>query len=113
MADTPADTQVRPFTEFLTEQRRGMCHSELTEKLHDLVAAVAQHGKGGTLTLTLAVKPAARNDYDTVVVTDKVTLKAPEGEQPESIFFVDPATNDLVRYDPRQQRIPIDREDVR
>lgn len=101
----PEDIKVRPFTEFLVEQRRGMCHNELNEKLHELVAAVAQHGKPGTLTLTIGVKPAAKNAYDTVVVTDKIALKAPEGELMESIFFVDPATNDLVRHDPRQGRL--------
>jgi hypothetical protein len=51
----------RPFTGFLQEQRRGALHQELSEILAETVAAVTEHGKPGTVTLTLKIKPAGDN----------------------------------------------------
>jgi hypothetical protein len=90
----------KPFAAFLQEQRRGGLHGELSEALQELVRAVEEHRKGGSLTLTLSVKP---NGDGVVVVTDKVAVKLPEGEKGSSIFFVD--DGNLVRNDPRQTTI--------
>lgn len=88
----------KPFAAFITEQRRGGLHGELSEALQLLVLAVDEHRKAGTLTLTLKIQP---NGDGIVTVTDKVVVKAPEGERGSAIFFVDSAGN-LVRNDPRQ-----------
>ena len=88
----------KPFAAFLQEQRRGALHGELSERLQELVLAVEEHRKAGTLTLTLSVKP---NGNGVVTISDKVVVKVPEGERGSSIFFTDEAGN-LVR-DPRGQ----------
>ena len=91
----------KPFAAFLQEQRRGGLHGELSDGLAGLVAAVSEHRKAGTLTLTVSVKPTGDG---VVVVTDKVVVKAPEGDRGSSIFFADEDGN-LQREDPRQMKI--------
>lgn len=91
----------KPFAAFLQEQRRGALHSELSEALQELVLAVEEHRKAGSLTLTVSVKPFGDG---TVAVTDKLKLSVPEGERGSGIFFVD-ADGNLVRNDPRQMKI--------
>lgn len=95
-----ADRRVRPFADFLLEQRRGLLHHELSEGLNELLEAVLEHGKNGSLTLTVTVKPAGAGDM-TVFVTDDVKVKKPEGDRPASLFFVDDDRN-LTRENPRQ-----------
>lgn len=98
------DRQVRPFAAFLQEQREGVTHSELSEGLSDLVAACIEHGKGGTLTYKVSIKP--NKDGVTVFVTDAITVKAPVGERSAALFFADDDGN-LSRKDPRQQELPL------
>lgn len=103
-----ADEQphVRPFGEFLQQQRRGALHGELSEALHELLQAVKDTGKAGKLTVTIGVKPAAKGNAEQVLVSDAVITKAPSVERPESIFFLDD-TGNLTRNDPRQIELPL------
>lgn len=94
----------KPFAAFVQEQRGGGLHGELSDALADLVNAVQETGKPGTL--TLAVKVTPNKDGVTVMVTDKITVKAPEGDRGAAIFFVQGDGN-LVRRDPRQIELPL------
>lgn len=92
---------VRPFASFLQEQSGGQLHDELSTKLHDLIEAIRETGKAGSLSLKIDIKPIAGTDGRTLTVTDTVAAKLPKTERPKSIFF---ATDDgnLSRTDPRQ-----------
>ncbi|TXL91626.1 hypothetical protein [Streptomyces sp. IB2014 016-6] len=92
---------VRPFADFLQQQSGGQLHDELSEKLHDLITAIQETGKGGSISLKIDIKPIAGTDGRTLTVTDSVAAKLPKTERPKSIFF---ATDDggLSRTDPRQ-----------
>lgn len=104
---TPDDGQhVRPFGEFLQQQRRGALHGELSEALHELLAAVKDTGKAGALTIQIKVKPAAKGNAEQVLISDLVKTTKPAVERPESIFFLDDAGN-LSRSDPRQTELPL------
>ncbi|MBA9003762.1 hypothetical protein [Thermomonospora cellulosilytica] len=103
--DPAGARQVRPFAAVLQELARGQVHDEASERLHELVDAVREHGAKGTLTLVLEVAPIAKGDVSALTVTGKVTAKPPVGTQ-ASAFFVDDAGN-LSRRDPRQTEIPI------
>lgn len=97
---TPATTQ--DFLAFLASIKRGGTARELGEKLQELVAAVEETGKAGTLSLKIGVKPAGKSIQDgAVMVTDEIALKAPRLARPESIFFSD-ADHNLVRSNPHQ-----------
>lgn len=100
MPDPTTDRTVRPFAAVLQEIRGGHCHNELGEKLTGLVDAVVEHGKAGTLTLRIDVRPTSPGDA-MVLITDTVAVKKPEAPAPSSMFFVDDDRN-LTREDPRQ-----------
>lgn len=96
---------VRPFAEWMHDQRKGSLASELAEGLNTLVDAVNVHHRGGTLTLKVTVKPASNGD-GMVMVTDEVTVKPPEAERPAVIYFVDGDAN-LSRANPAQPELPL------
>ena len=95
-----AEKDIRPFNEWLRDQRTGALNVELGEGLNKLVEAVETTGKAGTLTLKLTVKPAGKDTAGAMVVSDLVTLKSPESH-PEFFYFVDEDGN-LTRSNPRQ-----------
>jgi hypothetical protein len=94
----------RPFLDFLREHRSGSTHDSLSDKLQELVAAVVEEGKGGTLTLTISVKPLGKGDG--LEVGADVKIKTPKAPAGVSIFFPSPENN-LVRQDPRQQTMEL------
>lgn len=101
MAPDPVDdVVVRPFADFIREIDRGSLHDELSEKLHELVTAVEDTAKGGTITLTLGVKPVEKGNAEAILVAGRVTTKRPETPRKPSIFFSD--HGNLVRTDPNQ-----------
>ena len=103
MSPEKAATDPRPFTQFLLEQRRGGLHEDLSEALAETVAAVIEHGKQGTVQVTLKIKPAG----DAMVqIFDTLKVSAPEGDKAPSIFYVDEAGN-VSRSDPRQVEMPL------
>jgi hypothetical protein len=101
--DKAPPTDPRPFTGFIQEQRRGALHEELSEELQQLVHGVLEHGKAGTLTLQLKVKPAGDG---MVTITDQIKTGVPQGERSPSIFYADDHGN-VSRTDPRQMSMPM------
>lgn len=85
------EREIRPFTEFLAEQRNGVLAMEMSAALNELVQAVETTGKPGTLTLKLTVKQP-KDKQGAVLVSDLLTLKSPESHL-EVFFFVDGDSN--------------------
>lgn len=94
----------KPFAAFVQEQRNGGLHGELSDALAELVTAVQEHGKAGSLTLTIKVTP--NKDGSTVTVFDKTKLALPEGERGAAIYFID-GNGNLTRRNPWQQELPL------
>lgn len=105
MTDTQPAEHVRPFADWLREQSTGRTHNDLSEALHDLLAAVAETGKAGTLTLVIKAKPM-QGDMRAVVIVDDIKLAPPQPDRKANIFFLD-AQGNPVRNDPRQMHLPI------
>lgn len=101
MSDTD-EKVVKPFSTFLIEQRNGALAAELGEALHELVEAVTETSKAGSLTLTIKIKPEGA----VLFVSDDVKVKAPAAERTASIFYADEHAN-LSRKDPRQPELPL------
>jgi len=93
----------RPFMDLLREHRNGLTHDELSDALQELVAAVAEERKAGTLTLKITVKPQGDG---AVMVMDEVKVVPPKKTKGGSLFFVTPENN-LQRQDPRQADLPL------
>lgn len=94
---------VKPFGAFLHEHRGAGLHNEAGEKLAELVAAVCEYQKKGSITITIDVAPA-EGDTHSVVVSDTLKAKVPQASTPASRFFSDDHGN-LSRRDPRQPEI--------
>jgi hypothetical protein len=102
-ATEPKTDDAQSFASFLCTHARGRSERELSEKLRDLVQAVEETGKGGSITYKLSIKPQANAEH-AVLVQDDITVKTPTLDRPASIFFADEAYR-LVRSDPRQMTI--------
>jgi hypothetical protein len=96
--------QTRPFADVLQSLNKGRVHSELSDALQQLVAAVKETGKKGSISLTLTVAPVPKSDglFD---VADNVVLKAPKPARKSSFFYADDEAN-LVRNNPNQDELP-------
>jgi hypothetical protein len=106
MTQDTEERTVRPFAAVIQEHRDGALHAELSEELQNLVAEVLTHGKAGSLTLVVDVKPADKGLGSALIVAAEIKTKPPKGERPAAIFFPD-AEGNLFRRDPRQPELPL------
>lgn len=100
-ATPPADDgpTIRPFAAVIAEIDKGRVSNELAEKLHELIAATKQTGKGGSLTFTMKVGYERKTEM--LRLATSVVSKTPQPERAETMFFVDKQGN-AVRSDPSQ-----------
>lgn len=91
----------KPFSLFLHEVRFGETVNELTEKMAELVSAVANTQKSGSISLTIKLKPAGGGAIE---ITDEIKAKIPTLPRGTSLFFATPENN-LQRNDPRQAEL--------
>lgn len=91
----------KQFTQILNELRGGLVQSELTRDLRELIEAIQESGRGGSLTLTLKFKPHGARNRE-VHVTAAHTIKKPPKPDMDgaSIFFAQ--RGNLLRDDPEQ-----------
>lgn len=71
---------------------------ELSDKLQQVVDKARETGKGGTVTLTLKVKPYDGNQ-DVMEIVEAVSHKLPEFDRKKKIMYVD-HEGQLSRTDP-------------
>lgn len=95
------EQHARPFVDFLAQQ--GRAHDELTEGLHEVIAAVKETGKAGSVTLVIKVDPDKKAS-GIFRISDNVTIKAPQHDRGARIYFADKAGN-LTRSDPNQPEL--------
>lgn len=98
--DEAEGRRTRPFADFLADHNRGAGHREAGELLQELVGAVLDTGKKGSVTLTVSVEPM-KGTADTLLTTVKVTSKIPQEPEKAAVFYADDERN-LVRNDPNQ-----------
>jgi hypothetical protein len=103
------------FVSLLMESQNGHAATTVNEKLRDLVKAIQETAKGGTLTLKLAIVPGKTGMGGavlTVVTSIDCVIKKPELAIGDSIFFV---TDDgeLTRDDPKQAAMFEEKKRVR
>lgn len=93
----------KPFSDVLGEVENGQLLNELTENVYNIIAAVMETRKPGSLTLAMTFTPTGKG---TVNVDAKFKAKEPEHDRPTTTFFVG---NDfsLQRSDPNQPRLPL------
>lgn len=96
------DPQIGEFAIFLAQHLAGRSNEEISNEFHQLLAAVNEHGKKGSLTIKLLVEPPKGHvDGAPVVISIDSELKAPKASAPPALYFVDDEGN-ATRNDPRQ-----------
>ncbi len=100
------DPHIRPFAAVLQEIDHGHVHTNLSAALRDLVDAVKDTGKKGTLGLTITVKPIKPGQVDILDIVADVKLDAPKPTPPSTMFFTD-RTGNLTREDPNGQQLQL------
>ncbi len=94
---------MRPFTDILRDIRKGRVVDAAGVELAEVVRAVLDTNKAGSLTLTISVKPQGKGD-NAVILGVKLGTSLPKMDLPEGLFFAD-LDGDLLRDDPTQQRM--------
>ena len=96
---------MRLITDILREIRKGRPVEEATLALNDVVRAVDETGKPGSVTIVLTVKPAKHGGPEKTLVAE-VKAKKPIAEIAPAVFFSD-GDGDLFRVDPRQEEMEL------
>lgn len=103
------DTEQRNFAmeavEFLSTQRSGTLLRDFGDSLAEVVEAVRETGRAGSLMLTVKIRPAAKNGGPSVVVSDLLVAKPPKPEVAETVMYALEG-GALSRRDPRQPSLP-------
>lgn len=90
------------FAVFLIQHSRGEAHVQVSSELRELLSAVQEHGRKGSLTLKVTVEPPKGHvDGQPLLVAVESELKAPRPIAPPSMYFVDDDGRP-TRNDPRQ-----------
>ena len=91
------------FHNILDMIRFGQLSDELDKAMPELVQAVNETGKVGSITVTLAVKKGNANQIE---ITDKVVIKKPEPARESTLAFAS-EDGSLSRQDPRQAKLDL------
>lgn len=90
------------FAVFLVQHSRGEAHDQISGELRELLTAVQEHGRKGSLIVKVTVEPPKGHvDGAPVLVTVESDLKAPRPIAPPGMYFVDDDGRP-TRNDPRQ-----------
>lgn len=92
------------FLQTLGNLQRGCVVEELDQVLSDALQASADTGKQSTVTVKLTIKP---NGAGTYKIIDDVKSTLPKFEKEPTVLFTD-KDQQLVREDPRQQRLNLE-----
>ena len=96
---TTTDTPPRPFIEVLKDTGKGTAARNASHLLREVVTAVTDTGKPGTVTVTIKIESPKKGRF--LLVSAEAKAKIPELETEESIWFVD-GNDNLTRHDPNQ-----------
>lgn len=93
--------RTRPFADFLNEHNGGEGHREASEKIQEVVQAVIDTGKAGSVTLKVDVAPMKGAEDGTLMIAVNVAAKVPVTPSKAAVFYADD-DNNLTRTDPKQ-----------
>lgn len=99
---------MKAFNQFLVDLNDGSTHSGLTADLTELLQAVQNTGRGGSLTLKIKIASASKggSSVDKITITADRKLELPKPEQPQDFFWL---TDDAepTRQHPRQHALDL------
>ncbi len=100
------------FSQQIAHLAKGTLDAELTLALTDLVKAINDHGKKGSITLTLSLKPEVQNgEVKMISIKPDVKVSSPQPQRLSSIMWPT-YDGDLLRNDPDQGTLDLKTVDV-
>jgi hypothetical protein len=104
MTTQPETQHDDEFAVFLVQHSRGEAHAQISGELRELLSAVQEHGRKGSLTIKVSVEPPKGHvDGAPVLVAIESEVKAPRPIAPPAMYFVDDEGRP-TRNDPRQMQ---------
>lgn len=101
-----------PFSEQLKHLAKGTLDAELTETLAELVRDINLHGKKGSLTLKLDLKPeVAGGEVRVIAILPSVSVTVPQPQRIASHLWPT-FDGDLLRQDPDQPELDLRQVDT-
>lgn len=97
------ENEMKTFDETLKDIEYGHLSRELAEVQQEIVKAVSETNKAGSITLTLSFKPEGNGQ---LTIKADIKKKIPQLPRGTSLFFMTPEGN-IQREDPRQQKLPL------
>lgn len=96
------------FSVFLVDLNDGSTHAGLTADFYELLQAVRNHGRSGSMTLKIKVAPATKGgqEVDKITITAERKLELPKPEHPQDFFWLT-ADAQPSRKHPRQQELAL------
>ncbi|MFJ8966084.1 hypothetical protein ACIRG5_42510 [Lentzea sp. NPDC102401] len=104
MTDTPDEAPQQDFSVALVNTDKGRLNETASHELTELLKAVRETNKPGSITITLKITPDKGSGGERVVVAGSVTTKKPAFDPRTSIFFLD-EDGGMHRNDPRQHEL--------
>lgn len=98
---------MRLITDILRDIRNGKVVNAASSQMAELVLAVADTGKAGSLTIKLTVKPDKEGE-NMLTIEPVIDVKMPRHDLSGGVFFFD-AEGNLTRTDPKQTEMALSR----
>lgn len=96
-----------PFSQHVAALSKGMLDAELTEELANLVKAINENGKKGSISLTLHLKPeTVQGEVQYIQITPEVKSTLPKPQR-VATFMWPTYDGDLLRQDPDQKTLDL------
>ena len=99
---------MKAFTLFLAELNDGSTHAGLTGDFAELLQAVKNTGRTGSMTLKIKIVSVSKggNEVDKITIMAERKLELPKPEQPQDFFWL---TDDAqpTRQHPRQHMLDL------
>ena len=100
--------QKTPFSQQLAHMAKGSIDAALTDDMADLVKAINDFGKSGSITLKLELKPERGSSGEVVMIDVKpdISVKLPKPDMIGQRMWPT-VDGDLLRHDPDQQTLDL------
>ncbi|WP_375058376.1 hypothetical protein [Zobellella sp. DQSA1] len=101
-----SENKLTPFSQQLAYMQKGCLDADMAERLANVVKAVMETGKQGTVSLQLKIQLRKTKSGDQIQITPVASHKAPESPMGDTIMFPT-ADGDLLRDDPNQRSLDL------
>lgn len=100
------ENKLTPFSQQLAFMQQGCLDADMAERLANVVKAVVETGKQGSVSLQLKVAVRRTKSGEQIQITPVASHKAPESPLGDTIMFPT-ADGDLLRDDPNQRNLDL------